>query len=305
MDTSSKEKKILTIVMASVITIVIGYMGYRQIIKWHERKVQSVVLQKESELSDKSIKLERHINQLKEKIERMEPPAVSDERITEVLGEPSAKVSTEPSKPNCDALNDKIRSFFNYLQKKSYTSSGKTGMHSSEVFLGMIKDLSASLPLIIGETKDIFNLVHNQAHFFRTLNKDRIEMLKKILSSEEDILEHAMANFYAYYVSENCCKNDQQLCIPLKTLYEYSAFFLQTLAGQSYLMRRDSTIRCLTNYYSIIIIDKANMESINRYGIDIRPHIDLALNNIRNQSNLQFQDQYLNTLSRLKKKYQL
>lgn len=305
MNTSSKEKTFVLIVMACFVTAVTGYIGYFQIMKWHDRKIQNAVLQKQEEMSAKSLKLEKHINQLKENLERLESPAITIERITEVLGESSTAVTPDLIKPDCDALNDKIKSFFDYLKKKSYVLSGQTETHPSEVFLGIIKDLSTSLPLVIGETQDIINLVHNQAHFFRALSKDRIEIVKKVLSAEEDVLEHVMANFYAYYVIENCCKNDEQVCISFKTLYEYAAFFLQTLAGQSYLMRRDSAIRCLTNYYSIIILDKANAETINRYGVDIRPHIDLALEAIRNQNNLKFQEQYLNTLTHLKEKYRL
>ena len=159
----------------------------------------------------------------------MDSPAINSERITEVLGEPSAAVSPDLSKPNCDILNDKIKSFFDYLQKKSYMPSGQTGVHPSEVFFGIIQDLSTSLPLVTGETLDIVNLMHNQAHFFRTLSKDRIEVVKEVLSAEEDVLEHVMANFYAYYVTKNCCKNDEQVCISFNTLYEYSAFFLHCL----------------------------------------------------------------------------
>ena len=47
----------------------------------------------------------------------------------------------------------------------------------------------------------------------------------------------------------------------------------------------------------------ANEAGINRYGIDIRTDIDLATDNIATQNNLIFQDQYLEKLTRLKKKY--
>ena len=124
-------------------------------------------------------------------------------------------------------------------------------------------------------------------------------MVKNIFALENDVLEKAMADFYAYYVSGDCCENDKESCLSLNTLYEYAGFFTNTFAGRSYLFRRKSAIRCLMDYYAVLILDRANEAGINRYGIDIRPQIDLALDNIVNRNNLVFQDQYLKKINRL------
>jgi hypothetical protein len=102
------------------------------------------------------------------------------------------------------------------------------------------------------------------------------------------VLEHAMADFYIYYVSGDYCKNDDEPCVSLNTLYEYGGFFLNTLGGKSYLFRRTSAIRCLTDYYAVLILDRANDAEINRYGIDIRPLITRALDNITSQNTWYF-----------------
>jgi hypothetical protein len=86
-------------------------------------------------------------------------------------------------------------------------------------------------------------------------------------------------------------------------LYDYAAYFLETLGGKSYLARRGATIRVLTTYYCLQILDMANDYGINVHGVDIRPHLDVALNDIRSQQGLAFKKQYTEQLIRLKGKY--
>ena len=93
-------------------------------------------------------------------------------------------------------------------------------------------------------------------------------------------------------------------CPSLETLYEYAGFFLNTLAGRSYLMRRNSRQRLLITYYSILILDKANEETVNRYGIDILPHLDFLASEINSQKDLVHKKHYLAKLGSLKEKYQ-
>ena len=87
-------------------------------------------------------------------------------------------------------------------------------------------------------------------------------------------------------------------------MYEYAVFFLNSLAGKSYLLRRESKVRILTVYYCILILDQANQKVINRYGLDIRPLIDAAAYDIRSQRGLVAQKQYLDTLLQLRVKYE-
>ena len=91
----------------------------------------------------------------------------------------------------------------------------------------------------------------------------------------------------------------------LKVLYKYSGFFLNTLAGRNYLLRRVPKIRVLATYYCVLILDKANDAKLNPNGIDIRPHIKLLLTDISNQSGFINKDQYLSELDQLDRKYQL
>lgn len=297
--TINHEKRIAVILIIVVVSGVIGYMGYRQFMKWHESELQSAVSEQQINTAEKNADLEYQILELQNKLTLLEPPQVSDDRLTEVFGQPMAEKKQEDD--SCDAMKQKISSFFNYLQNNADTDT--IVKEPSEAFLQMVRALSAKPPMIVDETRDIVSLKHNQAHFFRVLNKDKFEMVKNFLTAENDVLEHAMADFYAYYVTCDCCKNDDEPCVSLNTLYEYAAFFMNTLAGKSYLFRRSSGIRCLTDYYSVLVLDKANDEGMNRYGLDIRPYIDLSMGDIISQNNLVFQDQYIKTLIDLNEKY--
>jgi len=300
--TVNLEKKLVIVIIAIIISAAIGYMGYRQFIKWHKSELQTAVIEEHQKMAEKNTDLEYQIIQLNEKVARLKPPPVPDDRISEVFGKSHKNISTEPDH-SCDAMEHKITAFFKYLQKNSYVDADQTEKSPSDVFFKMMQALSAHPPMIVDETRDIVNLKHNQAHFFRILRKDRIKMVRNILAAENDVLEHAMADFYTYYITGDCCKNDDEPCVSLNTLYEYAGFFINTFAGKSYLFRRSSAIRCLTDYYAVLVLDRANDAGINRYGIDIRPHINLALNNIISQNNLIFQDQYIKTLIDLNKKY--
>lgn len=301
-ETISHGKYIVVIIIIFLVSAAMGYMAYRQFMKWHEEELQAAVAYQQQLNAEKSAELEYQILQLQNKLTMLEPPPVPDDRLQEVFGTPPADAPGEQSLP-CDALKNKISAFFNYLKENAYVEKDPSGKNPSETFAQLIRALSANPPLITDETRDMVSLKHNMAHFYRVMKKDRFEMVKSILSAENDVLEHAMADFYTYYACGDCCKNADEACVSLNTLYEYAGFFVHTFAGRSYLFRRNSAIRCLTDYYSVLILDRANDEGINRYGIDIRPYIDLAEENIASQNNLIFQDHYLETLTGLQEKY--
>jgi hypothetical protein len=124
------------------------------------------------------------------------------------------------------------------------------------------------------------------------------------LQNEDEILESVMQTFYLWATDETADR-EKTGQPALKTLYTYSGFFLNTLAGKSYLLRRNSKIRLLTTYYSVLILDRANDEQLNPVGIDIRPYIEFLLNDLQSQIGLIHQKQYLSELIKLADKYKM
>lgn len=158
--------------------------------------------------------------------------------------------------------------------------------------------------MITDEMKDPYVLIKNVAHFYRALGKRNINIIREILIRESEILEPTAALFYEWCLSKDRCKATMGGQPSLEVMYEYAVFFLNSLAGKSYLLRRDSKVRILTIYYCILILDQANQQVINRYGLDIRPLIDASAYDIRNQRGLVAQKQYLDTLEDMRKKYE-
>jgi len=293
-----------------VLVAAAGYVGYLQIMKWHRAQMRSALAQEEK----KTAELANRISQLEQQLETMaasdQPQeAASAQRIAQVFGDPPEKQPAGLSGPPrqdsaCERLKQKIKAFFTYLDRQGFLAdTGMASKSTRQVFEEMIRDLSDTPPVIVGETRDLVTLRRNQAHFFRILKKERLKLVRQILNTEADVLEHALANFYAYYVDPDDCAVQGQPLLPLNTLYEYASFFLNTLSGKSYLMRRDSPLRALTRYYSVLIVDQANQTRQNRYGINIRPHIKLTLDDIRNQKTLVYQDAYIDNLTSLQEKY--
>ena len=283
----------------------IGYFAYNQIINWYKKELVTAISQERKEFREKTWELEKGISKLEEELALYKEKLIPEEKLTEVFGKEATLIPQEPENIECEDLEQQILAFFTYLDRKDYIILQKSEHGTYNLFKQMVKQLSETLPIVTGETRDIVTLTRNIAHFNRVLGNKRIELIKKIFKNENDIFESIMATFFSFYTSDKCCNEELQGCPSMGLLYEYAGFFMNTMAGRSYLLRRDSRIRILTTYYCVLILDKANEQILNYNGIDIRPHIDFSINDISNQKNLIYRKQYLTKLNSLKEKYKM
>lgn len=245
------------------------------------------------------------------------PPVSVETPLVEPIPTPQSKVEeSEKSSPvaqqapivkeksECELTSEEIRNFFSHLDQQEYIASLKFKGGSHTHFSRLIDKLIANPPVIFQETESLFSILNNTAHFYRTLRKDDVFLIKEILQKEGESLESVMALFYRWSELAPQCENSNiQVHLPLAGLYEYAGFFINTLGGQSYLFRRESRVRMLIKYYSILILDRANENAINRFGIDIRPAIDSLLSEMQGTTNLSAKDDYLAKLILLQDKY--
>lgn len=283
----------------------IGYFAYNQIINWHKKELVTAISQERKEFGEKTWELEKGISKLEEELALYKEKIIPEEKLTEVFGKEATLIPPEPENIECEDLEQQMLAFFTYLDRKDYIILQKSEHGTYNLFKQMVKQLSETLPIVTAETRDIVSLTRNIAHFYRVLGNKRIELINEIFKNENDIFESIMATFFSFYTSDKCCKEELQGCPPMGLLYEYAGFFMNTMAGRSYLLRRDSRIRILTTYYCVLILDKANEQILNYNGIDIRPHIDFSINDISNQKNLIYDKQYLTKLQSLKEKYKM
>ena len=294
--------KICTVILLLGIS---SYVAYDQIEKWHNRSLETSLEQEQEGWQKKTEKLEEKITTLQEELDQQTDAFVAEGKMVEVFGEDPAEVSPEKTEISCEELEQQLTSFFNYLDKKNYKEIYELEEGTQDLFQKMVEQLSDNPPIVTGELKGIPTLIRNMAHFYRVLGRKKVEYVKEILKYESDVMETIMATIFSLFASGDRCETLKKDSPSAEVMYEYASFFLNTLSGKSYLLRRDSKVRILTSYYCVLILDMANDETLNKYGIDIRPYIDSTIQDMNNQKRLVYRRPYLETLAGLKKKYGL
>lgn len=225
----------------------------------------------------------------------------SKKKVIEIFG------TEEPVSQNLslEEIERRINSFCSYLDQQQYVKSYKFFNGTKEQFQQIFKMLAKKPPIVTRETDSINDVLNNVFYFYRVLGKERITLVKDILENESDIIEPLMHTFYFWFTSSDE-KSILELTRPsIEQLYLYACFFLETLGGRSYVLRRDSKVRILTLYYCVLIIDQANIDGVNSNGIDIRPPLRLISEDITHQKSLNYKNQYFIKLEMLRKKYRL
>jgi len=293
-------------VKIGIVVVILGiaaYFGYKLFSSWHRESLEGAKQQERVEWEKRTRELMQKVTELEEELTSIKGEAIPQQKLQEVFG-PQPSAGEEEKTFGFEEIEQQIKAFFTYLDEQEYVQAYELPGGTYPQFQQALKKLSENLPNTTSETASLYNLYRNMAHFFRVLGKKRVNLIKDILQNENQIIESAMQTFYlwATYKTEDSVKSGQP---SLKTLYEYSGFFLNTLAGRSYLLRRDSKIRILTTYYSVLILDQANDEQLNSGGLDIRPYIKSSLNDFQTQAGFINQKQYILELEKLAEKYKL
>jgi hypothetical protein len=297
-----KLKKILIII---VILGIAGYVAYHQIDRHQQERLDTALERERNEWWDNIGKLEEKVAKLEEELAQERGEVVPQEKLGEVFGKAPSVVTPEIEAISCDELQRQMTAFFTYLDKQDYILSYGLEGGTWNLFQQVVKQLSENPPLVTGEMKDFSSLISNVAHFYRVLGRERVELINEIIQHESEIMESVMATFFEWLTSGDRCQDQINRPPSLEVLYKYAGFLLNTLAGRSYLLRRNAKIRILTTYYSVLILHKANEETLNPYGIDIRPYIDSSLYDISNQRGLTHRKKYRGELEAMRRGYQM
>jgi hypothetical protein len=294
--------KLVKIFVGVLIFAALCVLVYVNVMKWHKKTVQKAITAEQKTWQEKTEGLEQRVAGLEKKLSEAEEPAEKDGRITEALGQRSPEV--DKGKPVVFAdVDAQVKTFFAYLDQQPYIEAYKLKDGVYQEYVESVDLLSKNEPVLVGETDSLHRLFKNMAHFYRVLGKQRISLVKSVLDNEYEIIEPVMQTFYRWYTLEGGSKTSTAGRPSPEVLYDYSCYFLNTISGRTYLLRRDSKIRLLTYFYCVKIIDLANTKKLNSLGIDIRPHIRTAYQDIRNQMGLSNRKAYLEELDRLDRKY--
>jgi len=214
-----------------------------------------------------------------------------------------------PATDACRQITEQLLAYYDQLDQQNYVADYQFSRGSRRHFNEIIHKLLANPPIVAGETDDLFSILKNMAHFYRVLGSRDIQLIKDILAEEGDRIEPTLALYYRWYQLGPQCRRQagKNLApapdLPLAGLYGYAGYFLNTVGGQSYLFRRDPRVRMLVRYYAILIVDQANTEKNNRYGIDLRYPIKSLIEEMASTRLLTGQEAYLQRLEKLQAKY--
>lgn len=297
-----KTVKVLVILFA---VVGIGLFGYHWINRWHNVVVERQVRAEKEACLRKIAQLESEIQQMARELEEQRAAMPTKSDLSNVFGaEKPADGAAKSGDVDCQKVTAQVMAFFDYLDSKAYLIWPGINTRAEAMFDEIVGRLAANPPINVGEMEHLYSLVRNVTHFYRVLGKERIEVLKEILNSESAVIEPAMAVMYTWLTvcrPESPTHSEQ---VPsLKTMYQYASYFLNTMGGRSYLLRRDSKIRMLVNFYALSIVDKANDAGINSYGLDIRTYIDYLFYDLNNQKGLMYPQRYLSHLAAMQAKY--
>ena len=247
-------------------------------------------------------------------LSRLDRPAAHDEGNTDTSLEDRSEdgesgvlpaVTEENPSSSPELSRQAVISFFALLDSRPYIQAYHLGTPTSVHFSRVIQKMLDSPPVVSGETQDLFTVLKNTAHFYRVLGQQNIQVIKTILTRERDQCEDIFADLYRLSLEPAIMKETLAIDLDNDALYDYAGFFLATMGGRLYLLRRDVNLRLLVNYYAILVIDRTITSGSNRHGIDLKVAIESMINELESGGNqLRYRDRYLDRLYTLLNSYQ-
>ena len=219
------------------------------------------------------------------------------ERLEEVESK-AMKVEDE-----CQKMEKDLQEFFTYLDKKDYIRELRIEGGTFNHFIKIIRALSLNPPIPAGEGLNYDMIISNIYHFYRALELKDLTLIKLILKNEADTMEINLALFYKWLMSNDECGQKEGIPPTLDMLYKYAGFLINSIGGRAYLFRRETRLRLLLYYYSVLIIHEADKKKMNNFGVDITPFLEPLAEEIENYKFLYFRKEYAGRLVNLKDYY--
>jgi hypothetical protein len=296
----------IKIIICVAILAVIGFLGYMALESRYKKNLDTALEQEKTEWQVKNEELKEKIDSLESTIYTLtgDPELTQEERMN--LADESESDNTGKDTEHPDSIEDterRIASFFVQLDNEGYIKKYKLTGSSYNEYENVIQRISDKTPLLGNETDSLYNMFLNIAHFYRVLGSERLSLVKDVITHEN--METIMRDFYLWYTFDGEGGKRIKGRPSQQVLYDYAGFFLNTIGGRNYLMRRDSKIRILTSYYSVLILDRANDMKQNPNGIDIRPYLRLLMSDLSDKSGFIFHFEYMRNLKRLEEKYNI
>ncbi len=270
------------------------YLGSRKVQTWNQSSVRHAVESEQERWMVDMEALKNEVKELKDELYSETAQETEARKISEIMGTPEGMAPSMDTQGVGSAASEKrLLSFFDYLNKK----------HPSEIpaqkrFQRGLSRLAASPPEIMENELDTLALFRNIAHLYRALSGKEVRVFRRWLEMEPDAIEAFLPDLYTVMMDGSCPQVVPPDCTR-ETAIHYATFFLRTLGGRSYLLRRSARYRILTTYYALLVIHEANLSGSNLYGVDILPPLERLQSEIALYKGLSKQRLYLATLEKI------
>lgn len=204
---------------------------------------------------------------------------------------------------SCAQLENDVRDFFSYLDKKPYVRHLNLGKPVLDHMRDMVRRLAKHPPVPGGEGIDPHLLIGNIYHLYRVLGLKDIRLIREVLINEQDSLEINLEIFYRWVMAGDRCPDRLGLRPSFDVLYKYAGFFVNTIGGRACLFRRTNLTRLLATYYCLNIVHEADKRGLNTYGLDIYPLVISLKNEISYYHDLELEPEYLEKLTNMETYY--
>jgi len=290
---------VLVVIAAVVLACAAGYF-YAQNKDIREQAREQLEAERAAS-QERASELEQKVEQLATRLrDDVAEPAPAADVLREAIE--SAETAQElPEGLGAGSVQARVMHFFGYLDSKGYTERRVPGISAQQMFLDALQRLDTARPLIGGENQDLLTLMKNMTFFFRTLGKDTLLTARDIVNGESAIMEPVIALFYEWLNPWQ--PQPEAPAVSREMMYAYAGFFLQSMGGRAYLFRRESGVRMLALYYSILVLDQANRDGLNSEGIDIVPPLEALIEEMRYSRRLSDRHRYLETLREIRGRY--
>ena len=270
------------------------YLGVQKVHTWNQSSVQQATETEQERWMVDVEKLKDEVKELKDELYIETALEAHARKVSEVMGTPEGIApSADTDTPGCRDSEKRLLSFFNYLNKK----------YPSEIppltrFRGALSHLAASPPEIMERELDTLALFRNIAHLYRALSGKEVRVFRHWVEMEPDAIEAFLPDLYKVMMDGTCSQVIPVDCTQ-ETAIHYATFFLNTLGGRSYLLRRNARYRILATYYSVLVLHQADLSGTNLYGVNILPHLERLQSEIALYKGLAKKTLYLTTLEKV------
>jgi len=274
------------------------YIGSKQVQRWKSSSVEEAVQQEQERWMVDVEKLKDEVKDLRDELYSDTQMETHEQKVSEILGTPEGIApATATDTPGCKDSEARLLSFFDYLNKKY--PADKTPLTR---FRSAMSRLAAAPPEIMEKDLDTLALFRNVAHLYRTLGAQDLLAFRRWVELEPDAVEAFLPDLYKVMMDGTCTQVVPADCTR-EVATQYATYFLNTLAGRSYLLRRSSRYRILATYYSVLVLHQANLSGTNFYGVDIHPLLGRLQSEIALYKGLARKKLYLASLEEINTHY--